>query len=67
METITVCNACGSQVTFDPALISYGDPEWHEGDDASTAPYYHAACLSCDEDLYEFEVTEVQSSEALTH
>ena len=44
--------ACGNPVSFDPMDISPGDPDLLKTGESST---YYAACLECDEDVFEFE------------
>lgn len=52
--TETIHRECGTVVSFDSKLRSYGDPEHEDyGKD-----YYYAVCGYCDEDLFEFETEE---------
>ena len=45
--------ACGTPVSFDPKDISPGDLDQLTPGEGSI---YSAACLECDEDVFEFEV-----------
>ena len=55
MSTDTAIHVeCGNTVTFDRSQISEGDTEAFPVEEHG--PYYIAACLTCDDDLFEHEI-----------
>lgn len=45
---------CGTPVSFDPTIRSWGDPD----DPDHGTKYYYAVCEHCDVDLFKFETEE---------